>query len=336
MVAYFGRSMNNRRKLIVAFGAGSLVVPFASVGQQPAMPVIGYLSNGSPAAFAPMVAAFRQGLSEAGYVEGQNVVIEYRWAEGQNDRLSALVTELLRRQAAVIVATGGSSPALAAKAATPTIPIVFTGGIDPVKLGLVASLARPGGNATGVINIAELLTTKRLEILSELVPSATMIAVLLNPNNPDAEIQAKELEVAGLGLKQKIRVFHAASERAIDNAFVSIVKTGANALLVGADPFFTSRRNQLVALAARHAIPASYSFSEFAAAGGLISYGASIPDKHRQAGVYAGRILKGAKPADLPVMQPTKFELIVNRMAAKALGIKIPNSILLRADRVIE
>jgi putative ABC transport system substrate-binding protein len=325
-----------RREFIRLLGGVAAAWPLVARAQQPAMPVIGYLSSGSPAAFAPMVAALRRGLNEGGAVEGQNFAIEYRWAEGQYDRLPAFAADFVRRQVAVIVATGGSDPALAAKAATATIPIVFTGGLDPVGLGLVASLARPGGNATGTINIAIELNAKRLEILRELVPAATTISVLANPSNSDGEVQSKEVDAAARTIKQRIVIFNASNEGDFDRVFESMVQSGTGALFVNASPFFTSQRKKLVALAARYAIPASYSFREFAVDGGLVTYGASIPDQHRQAGVYASRILKGEKPANLPVLQPTKFELVINLRTAKALGLNISDKLLALADEVIE
>lgn len=322
-----------RRQFLIAAGA-LLVAPL--VRAQPlALPVIGYLSGGS-GNFVANVAAFHRGLSETGHVEGKNVAIEYRWAEGQVDRLPGFAADLVRRQVAVIVATGGSAPALAAKAATATIPIVFTGGGDPVKLGLIASLARPGGNATGAVNYASQLTAKRLQLLREMVPSASMIAVLVNPANPITEELLKEIQTAARTVGREVQVVHARSERDLDAAFADIARTRAGALLVSADSFFMGRRAQLVALAAKHAIPASYSFPEFADAGGLMSYGADLPDVYRQVGVYTGRILKGTKPADLPVVQPSKFNLVLNAKTAKTLRITIPQSLLLRADRVIE
>ena len=281
-----------------------------------------------------MVAALRRGLSEAGVVEGKDFVIEYQWVEGQYDRLPTLAADFVRRQVAMIVATGGSRPALAAKAATATIPIVFTGGLDPVGLGLVTSLARPGGNATGIINIASDLNAKRLGMLRELVPAATTIAVL-----SDATVivnELKEIETSARTIGQQILIFEVGSEGDFDKVFESMVQRGASALFVNASPFFTSQRKRLVALAARNAIPASYSFREFVVDGGLMTYGASIPDQHRLAGVYAGRILKGEKPADLPVLRPTKFELVINLNTAKALGLRVPDRILALADEVIE
>jgi putative tryptophan/tyrosine transport system substrate-binding protein len=323
-----------RREFITLLGGAAAAWPLVARAQQPTLPVIGYLSSGSPAAFAPMVAALRRGLSEAGVVEGKDFVIEYQWVEGQYDRLPTLAADFVRRQVAMIVATGGSRPALAAKAATATIPIVFTGGLDPVELGLVTSLARPGGNATGTINIASDLNAKRLGMLRELVPAATTIAVL-----SDATVivnELKEIETSARTIGQQILIFEVGSEGDFDKVFESMVQRGASALFVNASPFFTSQRKRLVALAARNAIPASYSFREFVVDGGLMTYGASIPDQHRLAGVYAGRILKGEKPADLPVLRPTKFELVINLNTAKALGLRVPDRILALADEVIE
>jgi putative ABC transport system substrate-binding protein len=304
--------------------------------QQKAMPVIGYLSIGSPALYSPFVAAFRQGLSEAGYVEGQNVAIEYRWAEGDYGRLPALLADLVARKVDVIIMGGGSTGALAAKSATSEIPIVFTQGGDPVELGLITSLARPGGNLTGVsIQVAELMP-KRLELISELVPKARTIAVLVNPNNASAGRMMRDVQEAGRAKGVQLHILKAATEAEIDSAFDALVQLAAGALVVGADAFFNSRRDQIVALAVRHAVPAIYEWREFAAAGGLISYGPNFPAVNRQVGVYAGKILKGAKPADLPVEQPTKFELVVNLKTAEALGLIVPQTILARADEVIE
>jgi putative ABC transport system substrate-binding protein len=321
-----------RRDLIILFAGAAVTWPIIVRAQQRGTPVVGFLSNGSAASFAHLVVAFRLGLSEAGYAEGKNVAIEYRWAEGQVDRLPGLAAELIRRQVAVIVATGGSAPAVAAKAATTTIPIVFTGGGDPVKLGLVASLGRPGGNATGVINIGNALSAKRLQLLREMVPKAVTIALLFNPANPAGAEQVKEIQEAARTMGLQIYVVAVGGERDFDAAFADIVKKRAGALFIGDDALFTGRRAHLVALAARHAIPACYSFREFAEAGGLMSYGANLPDVNRQAGVYTGRILSGAKPADLPVLQPNKFDLVINAGTAKALGIAIPQKLLIAAE----
>jgi len=303
--------------------------------QQTVLPVIGYLNATSPGANAPFVAAFRQGLSETGYVEGHNVAIEYRWADGRYDRLPALAAELVGRKVDVIATSSGTSPALAAKNATSTIPIVFETGADPVGQGLVASFARPGGNLTGIGFLNVELMPKRLELLSELVPEARLIALLVNPTNPTAEPMIRDLQQAARVKEVHLDIRKASTETEIDAAFATLVELHASALVVGADPFLASRREQLVALAARHAVPAIYFLSEFATAGGLISYGASLTGVFRQLGIYAGKILKGAKPADLPVVQPTTFELVVNLQTAKALGLTVPPSILARAE-VIE
>jgi putative ABC transport system substrate-binding protein len=325
-----------RREFITLLGGAAAAWPLAPRAGQAAMPLVGYLADATPSGFAQFVAAFRRGLLELGYVEGQTVAIEYRWTEGQHDRLPGLVADLIARGPAVIMATGGTAPALAAKAATTTIPIVFTGGADPVQVGLVASLSRPGGNATGVVNIEAELTAKRLELLRELMPTAAVIAVLVNPASPAAKRQVVEVERAAQRLGQQISLFNASSEAELDAAFAAIVERRAGALFVSGDPLFTSQRARLVALAAQHAIPASYSFREFPLAGGLMSYGADLPDVHRQAGVYVGRILKGEKAADLPVLQPTKFILVINRSAARMLGLTVPERLLALADEVIE
>jgi ABC-type uncharacterized transport system substrate-binding protein len=325
-----------RRELIFLLGGAAVTWPLAVRAQQKAMPVIGYLASGSPGPSAPSVAAFRQGLSETGYVEGKDVAIEYRWAEGSYDRLPAMAANLVDLKVDVIVASGNIAP-LAAKTATSAIPIVFTGG-DPVAAGLVASLARPGGNLTGFsLFVGELmLMPKRLELLSDLVPQAKSIALLVNPNSASTERTIRDLQEAARAKRVQLIILKAGTESEIDGAFGSLVELQARALLVGADPFFNSRREQLVALAARHAVPAIYEWREFATSGGLISYGPSLVSIYRQLGIYTGRILKGAKPSDLPVQQPTTFELVVNLNTAKALGLTIPPSILARAAEVIE
>lgn len=324
-----------RRKFVALLGGVVATWPFAARAQQKAMPVIGVLNTGSPSASSRPMGAFRQGLSEAGYVEGQNVAIEYRWAEGHYDRLPALAADLVGRKVDLIMASSPPS-ALAAKSATSTIPIVFRGGADPVGDGLIVSLARPGGNLTGVSFVADELTAKRLELLSELVPRAGVIALLVNPTNASAERVIRDVQEAARTKGLQLHVLKAGSESEIDTAFASLVQLHADALVVGADPFLSSRREQLVALASRSAVPSIYAWREFAASGGLISYGASLTAAYRLVGIYAGKILKGAKPADLPVEQPTKFELVINRKAAKALGLELPPTLVVRADEVIE
>ena len=325
-----------RRELLAALGGTAAAWPLAARAQQPAMPVIGFLNAGFPEPSSFLVAAFREGLKEASYVEGQNVTIEYRWAKGQYDQLQTLVTDLVRRQVAVIAATGGSISAQAATAATATIPIVFNVGDDPIKLGLVVSFNRPGGNTTGVSTLSPALEPKRLGLLRELVPHAAIIAVLLNPTNPDAELQRRDVQAAATAVGQQLRIFNASTESDLDAVFASLVRQRADALLVGNDVFFTNRRGQIVALAARHAVPTIYAFRSFAESGGLMSYSTSLVEVYRQIGLYAGRILRGAKPADLPVVQPTKFELVINLRTAKALGVKISDNLLSLADEVIE
>jgi ABC-type uncharacterized transport system substrate-binding protein len=328
-----------RREFIALLGAGGLLLAVKvrrAHAQQPALPVIGFLRDTSLAdAYAAyLVTAFRQGLKEAGFTEGQNVAIEYRSAEDRDDRLPVLVAELIRRPAAVIV--GNTPSALAAKAATATVPIVFMTGSDPVREGLVASFNRPGGNVTGVSILAALLGAKRLELLRQVVPKGTTIAVLVNPNSANTEAERREVQAAAQAVGQQLLVLDVSSDRDIEAAFVTLVQRGAGALQVGTGAFLNSRRERIVALAARHAIPAMYVLRESVAAGGLMSYGPSITDAYRQVGVYTGRILKGEKPADLPVMQPTKFELVVNLRTAKALGLEIPDKLLALADEVIE
>ncbi len=325
----------NRRALLLLLG-GAMTAARTLRAQQKAMPVIGYLSSVSPGPSAPFVAALRQGLSETGYVEGQNLAIEYRWAEGHYDRLPALAADLVGRKVDMIATTGGGSSARAAKSATSTIPIVFTTGGDPVESGLVASLARPGGNLTGVSMMFTELMPKRLELISELVPQAAVIALLVNPNNAGDEPMIRDVQEAAQAKGVQLQILKAGAEGDFEAAFASLARLRAGALIVSPDPFFGSRREQLVTLASRHAVPAIYEWREFAAAGGLISYGPSVQPAFRQAGIYAGRILKGEKPADLPVQQPTTFELVVNLKTAKALGLTVPPSILARADEVIE
>jgi putative tryptophan/tyrosine transport system substrate-binding protein len=326
-----------RREFISLLGGAAAAWPLATRGQQPAMPVIGFLNAGSAAPFAQCVAGFRQGLSDTGYVEGHNVAIDFRWSEGQYDRLPTLASDLVQRGVAIIVVSGGAVSAFAAKAATSTIPILFVIGDDPVKTGLVPSLNRPGGNITGMTLFISTLMAKRFELLSEIMPtSSAAIALLVNPKNPNAEADTKEMEIAARTSGRELRVFSASTESEIDSAVTTIRDQRIGAFLLGTDPFFYSRRDKFVTLTAHFGVPAIYFVREFPAAGGLMSYGPSFVNEWRQAGLYAGRILKGAKPSDLPVLQPTKFELVINLKTAKALGLTVPPTLLAVADEVIE
>jgi putative tryptophan/tyrosine transport system substrate-binding protein len=325
-----------RREFISLLGGAAAAWPLQAQAQQPGMPVIGFLSTRSPEDIPHLLATFRRGLAENGYVEDQNVMIEYRWALGQYDRLPALATELAARPVVVFVTAGGEPAALAAKTATSTIPIAFVIGGDPVKVGLAESYNRPGGNATGISILTSALDAKRLGLLHELVPQATTVGALLNPSFPSFEGQLKDVQEAARVIGVQIFVLRASDDREVEAVFETIAQQRIPALTVGADPFFDTRRDKLVALAARHAVPAMYHFREFAASGGLMSYGIDISEVWRQLGVYAGQILKGAKPADLPVMQPHKFEFVINLKVAEALGLAIPAGLLSFADEVIE
>ena len=323
-----------RREFITLLG-GVSTWPLAVRAQQGVMPVVGFLGSTSPDLYAHVVRSYRQGLAEAGYVEGRDVAIDFRWAESQYEGLPALARELVDRRVNVIAA-GGLPAAVAAKAATTTTPIVFSIGVDPVAFGLVASLNRPGGNMTGVTNLNLELGSKQLEVLRELLPAATSMAALVNPTNPNADAHSSDLQAAARKLGIELHILHASSERDFDAVFTSLVRTRAGALVIGSDPFYVSRSKQLGALTARHAVPAIYQFREFVEGGGLLSYGSSITDAYRLVGVYTGRILRGEKPADLPVQQSAKVELIINLKTAKALGLTTPLSLLARADEVIE
>jgi putative tryptophan/tyrosine transport system substrate-binding protein len=326
-----------RRELIVALGGAAASWPLAARAQQPAMPVVGFMNiNNSAESVPDLIAAFRQGLKETGFVEGQNVAVEYRWAQGQYDRYPELAAEFVRRQVAVIAATGGEPSPQSAKAATQTIPIVFTANGDPVREGLVASLNRPGGNLTGVTLFGSAAVTKRVQLMHELIPKAATIAYLMNPNHPSGEIEMRAAQMAARSLEKEMLVLKASNEREVDSAFAAMAQQQVGALLVASDPFFYSRRGELVSLVARQGVPAIYYLPEFARAGGLMAYGTNLVDLYRLVGVYTGRILKGEKPADLPVQQTVKVELIINMKTAKALGIEVPISMQLLADEVIE
>jgi putative tryptophan/tyrosine transport system substrate-binding protein len=326
-----------RREFIALLGGAAAGWPLAARAQQSAMPVIGFLDSHSPEPTADRLRAFHRGLKESGYVEGESVIIVYRWAEGQNDRLPELAAELVHRQVAVIATTGGTPAALAVKAATTTIPIVFAVPEDPVRLGLVASLARPGGNATGINFFNAELAAKRLELLRELVPTAAHVVVLVNPTNvANTEANLKDVQLAARAMGLQIQVVRASSSREIDAAFATIGRERPDALFVGGDALFNSRRLQLALLAARHELPATYPSRDYPVSGGLMSYGTDVTDAFRQVGAYAGRILKGAKPADLPVVQASKFELVINHQTARMLGIEVPPALLTAADEVIE
>jgi ABC-type uncharacterized transport system substrate-binding protein len=326
-----------RREFITLLGGAAVAWPLAARAQQPTTPVIGFLDRRSPGTIEDFLRAFRQGLKETGYVEGENLAIEYRWADNQIDRLPELAAELVRRGVAVIAASGAVASALAAKGATTTVPIVFIVNEDPVRLGLVASLARPGGNLTGINFLSGELVAKRLELLRELVPGAARVAVLVNPANAaNTETTLRDVEPAARAMGLQIQVLNASTSREIDAAFATIARERPDALFVGIDSFFTSRRVQLATLATRHVVPMTSGNRQITEAGGLMSYGASVTDAYRQAGVYVGRILKGAKPVDLPVVQSTKFELVINAQTARMLGLTVPPLMLARADEVIE
>ncbi|MGA8750561.1 MAG: ABC transporter substrate-binding protein [Pseudolabrys sp.] len=325
-----------RRQFITLLGGTAAGWPLAARAQQVPLPVVGFLNSASPQPFGKYVAGFRAGLKEAGYVEGQNVTIEFRWAEGHYDKLPGLAADLVRRKVAVLVATGGSPSVVAAKAATSTIPIVFTSGSDPVRSGFVTSLNRPGGNTTGVNFFVTVLEGKRLGLLRALIPGIQLITVLFNPDRPTHATEVREVQEAARAIGQQIHILLASSESAINAAFATATQLHAGAMLVGSDPFFNSQRDKIIALAARHSIPAIYELREFAQAGGLMSYGTNLTIGYRQVGVYVGRILKGEKPGDLPVVQSTKFEFVINLKTAKALGIEVPPNLSAEADEIIE
>jgi putative ABC transport system substrate-binding protein len=328
--------MGMKRRKFLGIVGGAAAWPLAARAQQPAMPVIGILGSQSRAYAASNIAAFRRGLSETGYVEGKNVAIEYRWGEGQNYRLPALAADLVQRQVAVIVTVGGTPPPLAAKAATTTIPIVFSVGTDPIAFGLVRSLNRPGANLTGVTSLFDEVAPKRLELLHDLVPATTIIALLVNPTNPNSETQSRDLQEAARNRGLRLHVLNASAERDFDAVFATIAQLRAGALLIGGDPFLDSRGEQIAVLAARDGVPTISFARSFPAGGGLMSYGPSLSESYYQVGVYTGRILKGEKPADMPVQQSTKFDLVINLKTAKALGLTVPPTLLATADEVIE
>jgi putative ABC transport system substrate-binding protein len=325
-----------RRELLKLVGGAAATWPLAARAQQPAMPVIGFLSSRSPGESAGVIAAFRRGLDETGFIEGRNLAIAFRWAEGRYDRLPALAAELIELRVAALLAAGGPPAALAAKAATATIPIIFSAANDPIALGLVASLNRPGGNVTGMAMFTSGLGAKNVGLLRELMPAAAAIAYLVNSSNPSAEIYAQEAVAAARALGVAVPVLNASTDHELDEAFASLARLGAGGLVVPGEPFFDSQRDRIVALAGRYAVAAIYNFREYVMAGGLMSYGTSLPDSYRRAGIYVGRVLKGEKPSDLPVMQPTKFELVLNLRTAKALGLEVPAKLLALADEVIE
>jgi putative ABC transport system substrate-binding protein len=326
-----------RREFLTLFGGAAAAWPLAARAQQSAMPVIGYLSTRSLGDSAYIVAAFRKGLDEVGYAEGRNVSIEFRFAEGRHDRLQALTADLVRRQVSVLVATGGTASATAARPIVPaTIPMVFAMGGDPVKLGIVDGLARPGGNVTGISFLVSEMAAKHVELLNELAPRTAVIGFLVNPNNPNLAFTATEARRAADLLKQRLVIVNASAEKEFDPAFTALVQQRVESLFVEVDPFFTDQRERIAALAARHTLPSVYALREFVDAGGLMSYGTSITDANRQLGVYTGRILKGIRPAELPVMQSTLFELVINLKTARALGLEVPPTLLARADEVIE
>ena len=325
-----------RREFIAMLGGAAVAWPLVALAQQPAMPVIGFLHIASPEPLSHILLGFRQGLSETGYVEGQNVAIDYRWARGQYDLLPALAAELVKQRVAVIVAGGGEMTAAAVKAATSTIPTIFTSAGDPTKVGLVESLNRPGGNLTGIVTFTSVVETKKLGLLRELISPSTVIAMLINPEFPTAEADAKEVEAAARTLGHTVLVLRASTDQELEVAFATMVEGRLGALLVAGAPFFNARRERLVTLANQHALPAIYEYREYVTAGGLMSYGISLPDNYRQMGIYVGQVLKGTKPAELPILQPTKFILVVNLKTANALGLTVPPGVLAIADEVIE